>query len=75
MRGNTTADVHGVRWGARADDRAELYASVSLPVWELVARDIRPHESVLDIGCGSGEFCRLAAAKGASVAGLDGPRR
>lgn len=26
---------------------------------------------VLDIGCGSGEFCRLAAARGAAVSGID----
>jgi SAM-dependent methyltransferase len=26
---------------------------------------------VLDIGCGSGEFCRLAAARGADVSGID----
>ena len=28
-------------------------------------------ESVLDVGCGSGEFCELAAARGARVSGID----
>jgi trans-aconitate methyltransferase len=27
--------------------------------------------SVLDVGCGSGEFCELAAARGARVSGID----
>lgn len=44
---------------------------MSLPVWELAAQDITPGTTVLDIGCGSGEFARLAAARGARVSGLD----
>lgn len=26
---------------------------------------------MLDVGCGSGEFCELAAARGARVSGID----
>ncbi|MCA9385597.1 class I SAM-dependent methyltransferase [Candidatus Dojkabacteria bacterium] len=32
-------------------------------------------KSILDIGCGNGEFCRLLSSKGASVMGLDGSER
>jgi 2-polyprenyl-3-methyl-5-hydroxy-6-metoxy-1,4-benzoquinol methylase len=31
--------------------------------------------SVLDVGCGSGEFCELAAARGAQVSGIDAAAR
>jgi SAM-dependent methyltransferase len=69
----TTASIHGPRWGARAAVRAELYAGISIPAWEAVAEatGISDGTLVLDVGCGSGEFCRLAAARGAAVSGID----
>jgi SAM-dependent methyltransferase len=69
----STAAVHGPRWGARAEDWAELAAPLSLPAWRAVAdaTGIVPGTRVLDIGCGSGEFLRLAADRGAVVSGLD----
>lgn len=69
----TTAAIHGPRWGARAADWAELAAGLSLPAWEAVAEatGVGADTSVLDVGCGSGEFCRLAADRGASVSGID----
>jgi SAM-dependent methyltransferase len=68
----TSAPVQGPRWGARAADWAELTAPISLPAWEAVAEatGIGKGMRVLDIGCGSGEFCRLAAAR-AVVSGID----
>jgi SAM-dependent methyltransferase len=69
----TTASIHGPRWGARAAVRAELYAGISIPAWEVVmeATGIGAGTRVLDVGCGSGEFCQLAAARGAAVSGID----
>jgi SAM-dependent methyltransferase len=69
----TTADVNGPRWSAGASVRAELYAHMSRPAWQAVAdaTGIGDGTRVLDIACGSGEFCRLAAERGASVSGID----
>jgi SAM-dependent methyltransferase len=69
----TSATVHGPRWGARAGDWAELAAAISVPAWEAVAgaTAVGPGTRVLDVGCGSGEFCRLAADLGAAVSGID----
>ena len=62
----SSAAVHGPRWSARADDWAELSTPSSRPAWEAVAAATRIERGtrVLDIGCGSGEFCRLAADRG-----------
>src|SRR5687768_5232806 len=61
------------RRGARAGDWAELCAGLSRPAWEAVAdaTGLGPAIRVLDIGCGSGEFCRLAVGRGATVCGID----
>ena len=69
----STASLHGPRWGARAGDWAELAARVSGPAWAAVAdaTGIGPGTRVLDLGCGSGEFCALVLARGADVCGLD----
>jgi SAM-dependent methyltransferase len=69
----TSAPVHGPRWSARAADWAELSAPISAPAWEAVAEatGIAKGTRVLDVACGSGEFCRLAAARGALVSGID----
>jgi hypothetical protein len=63
----TSAPVHGPRWSARAADWAELSAPISAPAWEAVAEatGIAKGTRVLDVACGSGEFCWLAAARGA----------
>jgi SAM-dependent methyltransferase len=47
--------------------------SPSAAVWRAVAdlTGIGARTTVLDIGCGSGGFCALAAARGAKVAGID----
>lgn len=69
----STAPVLGPRWGARAADWAQLAAPISVPAWEAVleATGTGAGTRVLDVGCGSGEFCRLAAARGALVSGID----
>ena len=69
----TSALLQGPRWSARASDWAELAAGISMPAWEAVADAVAvgPGTRVLDVGCGSGEFCRLAAARGAAGSGID----
>jgi SAM-dependent methyltransferase len=69
----TTAALHGPRWGARAADWAQYASGLSAPAWKAVAdaTGIGPGTRVLDIGCGSGEFCRLAAERGARASGID----
>jgi SAM-dependent methyltransferase len=56
--------------GARASEPQ------SLPAWAAVAdaTAIGSGIELLDIGCGAGEFCALAAARGASVHGIDATR-
>ena len=53
------------RWAAQEEQQRPLYA-------ELAERlGLGPGSEVLDVGCGSGAFLRLAADRGAIVSGLD----
>lgn len=68
-----TANVQGQIWGTRAKDWADVQESVAVPLFEAVLQEIAvgTNKSVLDIGCGSGIFCEMAAKRGAQVSGLD----
>jgi SAM-dependent methyltransferase len=68
-----TASVQGDFWSARASDWAEIQEALSRPVFDkiIAVAKIGTSKTVLDVGCGAGLFCELAAAGGASVAGLD----
>jgi SAM-dependent methyltransferase len=48
--------------------------SPTAPAWPVIAdlAGLGPATSVLDVGCGTGGFCALAAARGAAVHGVDG---
>ena len=63
----------GPAWGTAADSWADHWAAFGAPAREAVAdaAEIGPGASLLDLGCGSGELCALAAARGAQVSGLD----
>lgn len=69
----TTAGVEGPAWDTAAAGWAQHWAGFSAPAREAVARaaGLDAGMSVLDIGCGSGEFCALVAARGARVCGVD----
>jgi SAM-dependent methyltransferase len=68
-----TAAIQGELWGARARDFADEQEPQSQPLYEHALRSLEIGEgtAVLDVGCGSGFFCRLAADAGARVTGID----
>lgn len=49
-------------------------SSPTSPAWPIIAdiAGIDQGTAVLDVGCGTGGFCALAAARGAAVHGVDG---
>src|SRR5919197_210231 len=67
-----SAQKGGPLWGARARDWAEI-EDMQVPTYEEAIRQVgvTPGRRVLDIGCGSGVFLRLAADRGADASGLD----
>lgn len=68
-----TAKVQGQIWGSRARDWADIQEGVAIPLYEEILRKtgIGAGSSVLDIGCGSGIFCEMAARLGVRVSGID----
>lgn len=69
----TDATPEGELWGRRAAQRAALGAKMSMPAWKTAVEraGIRPGSTVLDLACGSGEFCALATEAGAHATGID----
>jgi SAM-dependent methyltransferase len=67
-----SAEKWGPLWSARAADWA-ANEEQQRPTYEEAVRrvGIEAGQRVLDVGCGSGVFLRLAADRGASVYGLD----
>ena len=60
-------------WGTAARDWAQLAEPENLPLYErmLEAGDVGEGTALLDVGCGSGLLCQLAAGRGAVVSGVD----
>lgn len=71
--GLTTATVEGPAWSAAASGWFAYWADFATPAREAVARaaGVGKHTSVLDVACGSGEFCALAERLGGRVSGID----
>lgn len=67
-----SAERWGALWGARPEDWA-ANEDKQTPTYEEAIRRVgmEPGQSVLDIGCGSGAFLRLAVDRGAKGFGLD----
>jgi SAM-dependent methyltransferase len=68
-----TAQLQGRIWGARAGDYAEFAEAAFKPLYERIFTETRVTHGthLLDVGCGPGLAARLAAQRGARVAGLD----
>ena len=65
--------VQGALWGAAAEDWASLMEPQGRPLFDAVLARGRftPGVRVLDVGCGSGSFVQLIAARGCDVTGFD----
>jgi 2-polyprenyl-3-methyl-5-hydroxy-6-metoxy-1,4-benzoquinol methylase len=61
------------RNGARAQDGADVQEATVRPLYEEIFErtQVGPGTALLDVGCGAGLACTVAAAGGASVVGLD----
>jgi SAM-dependent methyltransferase len=71
--GRGSAAAQRALWGARAADWAQLQEVQHVPLYEAVLDRVAatPGMRVLDVGCGSGVYCRLAVERGLAVSGLD----
>ena len=60
-------------WGTAPRDWAQLAERENEPLFRRVmdAASVQSGTRLLDVGCGSGLLCELAAARGARVAGID----
>jgi SAM-dependent methyltransferase len=71
-----SAGIQGDLWGERARDWAEVmegWDGWGIPLYRQVleALDVGAGTDLLDVGCGAGRFCRIAADRGARVSGID----
>lgn len=68
-----SSPVNGRLWGERARDWGALQEGQTSAVYEaaLERTGVGPGSRYLDVGCGAGTACRLAAARGAAVSGVD----
>lgn len=68
-----SASIQAPLWGARVKDWAEVQEPTARPMFEAIlsATGVGPGLTMLDVGCGAGLFCQLAANLGASVSGFD----
>src|SRR5258708_39290876 len=68
-----SAEVQAPLWSARVKDWAEVQELTARPLFDAIldATGVGPGTAMLDVGCGAGLMCQLAAARGASVSGFD----
>ena len=71
-----SAELQADLWGERAGDWAEVmegWNGWGIPLYRRVLEHVPVAEGsrVLDVGCGAGRFCRVAADRGARVSGID----
>ncbi len=68
-----TAESQSALWAKGAADWAKVQEGTVAPLYQTVLARLQPKEGdrLLDIGCGAGMFCQMAAAQGALVSGID----
>gem|GEM_PF-110591 len=71
-----SAATQGDLWGERAWDWAEVlegWNGWGIPLYRHILERVTVERGtrVLDMGCGAGRFCRIAADRGAQICGLD----
>lgn len=68
-----TAAINGQLWGSRARDWADYGESTSDDLFSAVLKKTNTAKgsTLLDIGCGSGKFCKMASEAGFKVSGFD----
>ena len=74
-----SAGVQAALWSERARDWAEVmegWNGWGIPVYRHVLDRVAVGQgtALLDVGCGAGRFCRMAADRGARCAGIDATR-
>lgn len=69
----STQKIQAQLWGASAQDWASYQEVTLQPVFEHVIEGLKATSAhrILDVGCGSGLFCQLAAQQGFQVWGFD----
>jgi ubiquinone/menaquinone biosynthesis C-methylase UbiE len=75
-----SAATQGDLWGERARDWAEVlegWNGWGIPLYRHILERVTVERGtrVLDMGCGAGRFCRIAADRGANICGLDATAR
>lgn len=72
-RTTRSADVQGPLWSTRGKDWADVQEQIHRPMYEAVLSKVPMGHGtrLLDIGCGSGTFCAMAAERGGVVTGID----
>jgi SAM-dependent methyltransferase len=68
-----SAPMEREMWGGRVADWAEVQEGTVLPLYREVLTRTRIGKGtrLLDVGCGAGGFCQMAAERGAGVTGFD----
>lgn len=71
-----SAATEGDLWGERARDWADVlegWAGWGIPAYRHILERVTVGRGtkLLDMGCGAGRFCRIAADRGAQIAGID----
>lgn len=69
----STAATQGELWSKQAYDWATIQEPLNKPLWEAMLDGalVGAGSRLLDVGCGGGGACALAAARGAKASGLD----
>ncbi len=68
-----SATIQGALWGARARDWADFQEQTIVALFQAVLAKARvgSKTKLLDVGCGSGMFCAMAAKADAVISGID----